>query len=124
MTSRRTFLALLAALPLASPLRARAVMPAGACEGLAACGVDLASARRLGGLAWQEQAMSGAAASRALENLEARWRAAGADPSQLAGALQQVIHEDFAAARVRRVDGWLLSDTEAAICLLAAGATA
>jgi hypothetical protein len=49
---------------------------------------------------------------------------AQARADQLRAALARQIRADFAAARVVRVDGWVLSETEARLCGLAALSTA
>ncbi len=53
------------------------------------------------------------------------WRATGArsqlDTAMVVNRLDRQVQEDFGQARVRQIDGWILSNTEAALCALAAG---
>lgn len=53
------------------------------------------------------------------------WRATGArselDMAMVVNRLNRQVQEDFGQARVRQIAGWILSDTEAALCALAAG---
>jgi len=44
---------------------------------------------------------------------------AGGAPDQLAAALRRAVEADFAHGRTHRVDGWVLSRTEAELCALA-----
>jgi hypothetical protein len=44
--------------------------------------------------------------------------AAGADGAALAARVRQAVREDFAAGRIVRLEGWLLSVTELRICAL------
>jgi hypothetical protein len=128
-TSRRGFLRGLsagAALSLSAPLAAALVACAregvlrgplagffDAAAGAASVGREVLAAR-------PEEADADTLVRRLVEGERARFEAAAADPEKLAALLRERHRADFESGRVRPVRGWILSDTEARLCALAA----
>ena len=101
--TRRAWLALCAAWCLARPRR----------TGLLGLFADVPRAQRLGqayteGMAQAPAALTGSV----LQGLS------GAGP--LRAQVAELVRQDFAAGRMACVDGWMLSETEARLCALAA----
>jgi len=92
---------------------------AGQPEDLLACLGDRRAAARIGRAALAERPELGGDVG-ALRHALDRAVAAVGDTGPLRRRLGRMVRDDFSAGRIERVQGWMLSETETRLCVLAA----